>query len=93
MLDEKGASYTYREYTKQPLDESELRAVFTKLGVGPRDVLRSRDAKKEGLIGEEGDETLITRMAANNRLLQRPILIDGDRAVVGRPVEALEALL
>lgn len=93
MLDEHGIDYTYREYRKQPLDEQELRAVFAKLGVGPRALLRMRDAKKEDLTGDEDDDVLIARMAANNRLLQRPILVDGDRAVVGRPVEALEALL
>ena len=93
MLEERGASYTYREYTRDPLDQDELRAVFAKLGVGPRELLRSRDAKKAGLTGDEDDDALIAAMAENNRLLQRPILIDGERAVVGRPVDALEALL
>lgn len=93
LLEERGVAFTYREYTKDPLDADELRAVFDKLGVGPRDLLRARDAAKQGLTGDEDDEALIALMAANNRLVQRPILVDGARAVVGRPVEALEALL
>lgn len=93
MLNEQGADFTYREYTRQPLDEAELRALFAKLGVGPAAVLRKRDAKKAELSGDEDDDTLIAAMAANNRLLQRPILVVGDRAVVGRPVENLRELL
>ena len=58
-----------------------------------REVLRSRDAKKRGLSGEESDDELITLMAAHPTLLQRPIAVLGERAVLGRPVENLVALL
>lgn len=92
MLNERGISHTYREYTRDPLDESEITAVLAKLGVGPREVLRTRDAKKAGLTGKESDEALITAMAGNNRLIQRPIGVVGERAVIGRPAEALLAL-
>jgi len=93
LLKEHGAEFTYREYTKTPLDADEIRSVLTKLGVGPKDVLRSRDAKKAGLTGTESDDALITAMAGNPRLLQRPILVRGDRAEVGRPVDNLLRLL
>lgn len=93
MLDEAGATYTYREYTREPLDEAELREVLAKLGAGPRDVLRAADAKKAGLTGEESDDALLRAMAANPRLLQRPIGVVGDRAVLGRPPERLLELL
>lgn len=93
MLNEHGIEHTYREYTKQPLSAAELRSVLAKLGVGPRDVLRKRDATKAGLTGEESDESLIALMAENPRLLQRPIGVVEDRAAVGRPPEALLALV
>ena len=93
MLNEHGIEHTYREYTKQPLSESELRSVLTKLGVGPRDVLRKRDATKAGLTGEESDDSLIALMAENPRLLQRPIGVVEGRAAVGRPPEALLTLV
>ena len=93
MLKEHGIAYTYREYTKDPLDEAELRDVFAKLGKSPRDLLRSRDAKKAGLTGDEPDDELITLMAGNPRLLQRPIGVVGDKAAVGRPVENLLTLV
>ena len=64
-----------------------------KLGCGPREVLRTRDANKAGLTGAESDAELIGLMAENPRLLQRPIGVVGDKAVVGRPIEALLELL
>jgi arsenate reductase len=89
LLNEHGIEHTYREYTKDPLTPEELRSVFGKLGLGPRDVLRKRDATKAGLSGSESDEELIGLMAENPRLLQRPIGVLGDRAAVGRPPENL----
>ncbi len=91
-LNEHGISHTYREYTREPLSVQELRDVLTKLGCGPRDVLRARDAKKAGLSGSESDDELIQQMAENPRLLQRPIGVLGDRAAVGRPPENLLSL-
>jgi arsenate reductase len=93
LLNEHGIEHTYREYTKQPLSVAELRSVLAKLGMGPRDVLRKRDATKAGLTGEESDESLIALMAENFRLLQRPIGVVEDRAAVGRPPEVLLTLV
>ena len=93
MLKDRGLEYRYREYTKEPLSAEELRDVFAKLGVPPKALLRSRDAKKEGLTGDEGDDALIAAMAANPNLLQRPIFVLGSKAVVGRPVERLDEIL
>ncbi|MFT6146980.1 MAG: arsenate reductase, partial [bacterium] len=80
MLNEHGRTFTYRDTTKMPLSEPELRDVLGKLGVGPRDVLRSRDATKAGLSGDESDDQLIALMAENPRLVQRPIAVTHDTA-------------
>ncbi|MDA8020984.1 MAG: arsenate reductase (glutaredoxin) [Thermoanaerobaculia bacterium] len=93
MLDERGAHYRYREYTREPLSQEELRRVLALLGKTPRDVLRTRDAKKFGLTGDESDDQLIAAMASTPNLLQRPIGVLGNRAVIGRPVENLLSLL
>ena len=92
MLNENGIAHTYREYTKEPLSEAELRDVLDKLGKGPKEVLRKRDATKAGLTGNESDEQLIALMVENPRLLERPIGVMGDRAAVGRPPENLLTL-
>lgn len=87
LLDAADAEYTYREYTKAPLSEAEIRDTLALLGVGPRDVLRKNDKAYKALewTGEESDDDVIARMAEHPTLLQRPIAIVGDRAVVGRP--------
>ena len=89
MLDAEGLEYRYREYTDEPLSIAELQAVFDKLGAGPRELLRKRDASALGLTGDEDDTELIRLMSEHPTLLQRPIGIKGDRAVLGRPVENL----
>lgn len=93
LLDERGSTYTYREYTKEPLSADEIREVLGRLGMTAREALRDRDAKKAGLSGSESDDELIALMADNPRLLQRPILLTDKGAAMGRPVENLLAVL
>ncbi|HGY91446.1 MAG TPA: arsenate reductase (glutaredoxin) [Planctomycetes bacterium] len=93
MLQESGAEYQYREYTEEPLSRDELKEIFGKLGMSPHALLRTRDAKKLGVPADASDEELIGLMAEHPTLLQRPILVKGKRAVLGRPVENLEKLL
>ncbi len=95
MLDERGVEYHYREYTQEPLSEAELRRVLARLGSSPREVLRRHDRayKELGLSGGEDDDTLIAHMAQHPTLLQRPIGVLGERAVVGRPAERLLELV
>ena len=93
MLNENGVAHIYRDYTKDPLSEDEIRSVLSKLGVGPRDVLRKRDATKAGLNGSETDDQVIALMADNPRLIERPIGVVEDRAAVGRPPENLLSLV
>ncbi|MBN94382.1 MAG: arsenate reductase (glutaredoxin) [Deltaproteobacteria bacterium] len=87
MLNEEGVAFTYREYTKEPLSEAELRDVLALLGVPARDLLRRRDKAfgELGLTGEEDDDILVPHMANHPTLLQRPIGLVEGRAVVGRP--------
>jgi arsenate reductase len=91
LLDEKGVEYRYRDYVKNPLSEAEIRGVLARLGLRPKDVLRTKDRafQELGLTGGEPDAELIAAMAGHPTLLQRPIGIVGDQAVVGRPPERL----
>ncbi len=94
MLDEKNIAYRYREYFEEPLDEAELRNVLKKLGLRAAHILRKRDkaAAANNLTGDESDDVLIPLMAENPGLIQRPIGVKGNKAVVGRPVENLLTL-
>ncbi len=93
MLNDNGIEFEYREYTKDPLSKKELQGILKKLGVGPRDVLRKRDATKLGLSGDETDAKLVDLMVENPTLLERPIGVVGKTAAVGRPPEALLELV
>lgn len=95
MLDEKGIDYRYREYTKEPLSQAEIKRVLKKLGMTPKDVLRKNDKayKELGLTGDEKTAELVKLMAEHPTLLQRPIGVVGDRAAVGRPVDNLLELV
>jgi len=93
LLKERGVSYVYREMTQEPLTLTALRALFKRLDRTPREALRKREAAQLGVGADETDAQLLRRMAAHPTLLQRPILDDGRRAVMGRPLENLEPLL
>ena len=87
MLNAEGIEFTYREYTREPLSEGEIREVLGKLGQAANTVVRRRDKafKELGLSGDESDSVLIPLMAKHPTLLERPIGVVGERAVVGRP--------
>ena len=95
MLNERGVEFRYREYTKEPLSEDELRSVLAKLDLPASALFRKREkvGKELGLTGKESDEVLVPHMAQHPTLLQRPIGVLGDKAAVGRPVENLLELL
>jgi len=95
LLNAEGIEFTYREYTREPLSEAEIREVLGKLGQAANTVVRKRDKafKELGLTGAETDSVLIPLMARHPTLLERPIGIVGDRAVVGRPPANLLELI
>lgn len=95
MLDEKGIEYRYRDYRKEPLSVTEIERVLRLLGMPAGAVLRRRDKafKELALTGDEPDSALAEAMSAHPTLLQRPIGVIGDRAVVGRPPERLLELV
>ena len=65
------------------------------LGMPPGKVLRRNDRafREQGLTGTEPDSLLIRKMAEHPTLLQRPIGVLGDKAVLGRPPELLLNLI
>jgi len=72
------------------LSEEELRNIADKMGkVSPRVFLREKDAEKFGLAATATDDEVFAAMAAEPRLIQRPIGINGGKAALGRPNEQL----
>ena len=95
MLDEKAIPYRYREYTREPLTEGEIREILRLLGLSARDLLRTQDPAyaELGLAGGKPDDELIRAMARHPTLVQRPIGRLPGKAVLGRPAERLLELV
>lgn len=95
LLQAAGASLTVRRYLDDPPSEDELRAVQTALGRPVLDMVRVKDTafKDLGLGKTAPDDRLIAALAAHPVLIERPIVIKGDSAVIGRPPEAVRSLL
>lgn len=96
LLEENGVQPTVRKYMNknEMLNEDELRDIARKMGkVSPRSFLREKDAEKVGLAADASDDAVFAAMAADPRLIQRPIGINGRKAVLGRPNERLLEIL
>ena len=83
-------------YYIKRLSDKKLRELVKKMGIKPRDLLRKTEPiyRELGLASNDfsGDE-IISLMAENPDLIQRPIVERGDRAVLGRPTENVRRLL
>ena len=96
LLNEKGLEPTIREYLKDGPDEAELRDVIAKLGPSSaRALMRTGEAeyKDQGLKSVDSEDALIRAMVETPKLIERPIVINGDKAAIGRPPEAVLSVL
>jgi arsenate reductase len=94
LLEEHGKAFDTVEYHVTGLTEPELRSLLDKADARPHEFLRQREATAVELDAAAlDDDQLIAAMVANPALVQRPIVVRGDRAVLARPVERVLALL
>ncbi|MGE5621754.1 MAG: arsenate reductase (glutaredoxin) [Bacillota bacterium] len=91
---ENGLPLTVVEYLKTPPDLAQLTTLHRQLGGGVRDMVRSNEEEYAALNLEQADDdTLLRAVAAHPKLLQRPIVVYRNRAVIGRPTECLAEFL
>jgi arsenate reductase len=95
LLEEHGIKPKVIEYLQTPPTAAELKSILNKLGMKADELIRKgEDIYKEKIAGRSlTEDQLIAAMVKDPILIERPIVIHGDRAVVGRPVEKVEALL
>lgn len=96
LLESAGHSVSILRYLETPPSADELKTLLGKLGIPARQLLRSGEDEYKSLQLDNpalDDDALIAAMAAHPKLIERPILIAGDRAVVGRPPEKVLELL
>ncbi len=99
LIEEAGVTPEVRRYLDDPPSAAELDRVLGLLGRQPWELVRRGEAefKELGMAdwgrGDGDRARWIEAMVANPKLIERPVVVDGDRAVVGRPPEDVEALL
>ncbi|WP_439887950.1 arsenate reductase (glutaredoxin) [Pseudomonas sp. MBLB4123] len=96
LLEERGLSPTIVRYLETPPSAAQLQELLDKLGIGARQLLRSGEEEYRTLnLADAGlsEAQLIEAMASHPKLIERPILIAGDKAVIGRPPEKVLELL
>jgi arsenate reductase len=95
LLEARGVGFELRLYLEDPLSRAELAELRRRLGRPAREWARRGEPafSAAGLGPESDDDAVLGAIAAHPELLERPILVRGDRAVVGRPPEKVLELL
>ena len=96
LLQDNGVEPVVRKYATESgkLSLEEIKVLARKMGDdGPRVFIRQKEAVKIGLPETASDEEVFAAMANHPKLIQRPIGINGDKAVLGRPNERLLDIL
>lgn len=95
LVREAGVELPVREYLSDPLSAGELRRLVQLLGVRPIDIARRGEPQFSalGLGDATPDEEVLRALAEHPILVERPIVVRGGRAVVGRPPEKVRELL
>jgi len=96
LLQARGLTPDIVLYLETPPDAAQLRDLLGKLGISARQLLRTgEDDYKQLNLADAGlsDDQLIAAMAAHPKLIERPILVAGDKAAIGRPPENVLEIL
>ncbi|MBC7932983.1 MAG: arsenate reductase [Rubrivivax sp.] len=96
MLRESGIDFEKVNYYVEPIGEAKLGELIAKMGITPRELLRTGErAYRELDLGkrELTDDEIVRLMVDHPDLVQRPIVERGGRAVLGRPTERIKELL
>jgi arsenate reductase len=83
------------KYLEEKPDAKKIKAILKMLGIKPRELMRTKEDiyKELNLNNENSDEALIDAMAKYPKLIERPIIIKGNRAIIGRPTERIAEFL
>ncbi|MGR3366863.1 MAG: arsenate reductase (glutaredoxin) [Sagittula sp.] len=89
LLEDKGYEVEVFRYLDTPPSFEQLESLHKVLGVPAIEMVRTKEAafREHGLSKDDPDEALLNAMVAEPKLIERPILVRGNRAVIGRPPE------
>ncbi len=95
LIEDRGQKPEIIEYLKTPPSKAELTNLIKTLGVKPADLIRKGEAEYKELYKGKilSDEEWIDAMIAHPKLIERPIVVEGKSAILGRPPENVLELL
>lgn len=95
ILEESKMSFETIKYLETPTSKEELTEIIKLLGISPIDLVRKNEAIwKDNYKGKPlTDLEIITAMVENPKLIERPIVINNGKAVIGRPPEIIKSIL
>ncbi len=87
LLEENGVEVEVFKYLDEKITKEDIKNILKLIGAKPRDIMRTKESiyKELGLKNVDDDEKLITAMVENPKLIERPIVIKDNKAVIGRP--------
>lgn len=91
LLEEKGIPYDLRLYLDEPLNAGELKALLQKLNIEASALLRSKELLYEELYAGKtmSEDDCIEAMVRHPELIERPIVVKGNKAIIARPPEKI----
>ncbi len=95
LLEDNGVQPEVVLYLETPPDAATIRALLGMLGLEPRQLMRTKEDiyKSLNLADEENADALIDAMVANPKLIERPVVVKGSKAAIGRPPESVLDIL
>lgn len=95
LLKERGVEFEIVEYLKRPLTKEELKDLLIKLDIPAKELIRKGEAAfKDNFKGKElTEEEWVDAMLRFPKLIERPIVVKGSKAVIGRPIQKVIDLL
>ena len=93
LLEECGVQPNVIEYLKDPPDAQVLESLVKKLSVDAKDLVRQKEFKELGVAEPTSDESWIELMVLHPKVIQRPIVVAGSKAAIGRPPESVLSIL
>ena len=96
ILNDLNVEYEIVDYLNNPPSADELQSLAIKMGVKARDFIRTKETVFKELnlqLHLDDEHFMFQKMSENPKLIERPIVVKGERAVIGRPPEKVEDLL
>ena len=95
VLEQAGVNYTLVKYLDDPLSADQIKELLHKMGIKPIELVRTKESIwKEQYKGKElTDAQIIQAMATHPKLIERPIVVNEDKAVLGRPAERIKEII